>query len=486
MESTATSRNLLIAACALLALCACERRQIGDRGSRDEHPAARQAATDQRADDIGARHRDRSRDFENSSSNDAVRLTVASSHLEPNFAGLHAPDGWVFAALPTSWQSIHPRQEIEKSKLEGKSDHTFGVGSFARRETAEDREYVEVDVAYEIPSLRDHVYLLADGVAYALDEGNEPIEGSIDPNSELVIDKQGEVKDLDLLFLVPDDAEHLALQLLDYSDGHILVPVRGKIKRARGDGRPPKGCIDEKVTENLEIATRSNEFSDAYGRRQAGPGRTFAIVDLVGKSLSRGGGMGNIVEIDPTQYLWVTTDGGFVHYAEACGGTGGRPIRFTPEVFQHQTVAFLIPDTADRLRLGVRERNEVVELDLTELRPKGLPGAMARHTDGDVMEVLFFGSRRQAHQVIVDLGIRPLTEGRGLEIRPSSQFRLVAGERDLRMDAGATGALPHPPPEPFIVPPGTPVRFELAFTTDDTPTDLKVRGFRSETRIGLE
>jgi hypothetical protein len=30
------------------------------------------------------------------------------------------------------------------------------------------------------------------------------------------------------------------------------------------------------------------------------------------------------------------------------------------------------------------------------------------------------------------------------------------------------------------------VRFELAFTTDDTPTGLRVKGFRSETRIELE
>jgi len=480
------SRVFLIAMFALLALCACERRQIGERGAADERSTTRTAVAEERVDDADFERQNHPREAEADSSNEAVLLAVVSSRLESNLAGRHAPRKKVFVALQTSWQNIHPKQEVEKSKLEGKRDHTLGVGGFARRETADDREYVEVDVAYKIPSLRDHVYLLADGVAYALDEGTEPIEGGIDPNSELVIDKQGEVKDLDLLFLVPDDAEHLALQLLDYSYGHILVPVRGKIKRARGDGRPPKGCIDEKATEDLEIATRDIEFSDAYGGRQAGPGRTFAVVDLVGKSLSRGGEMGNVLEIDPTQYLWVTTDGGFMYYAQPCNGTGGGPIRFTPEVFQHQTVAFLVPDTADRLRLGVRERNRVVELDVTERRPKEMPRARAQQTDGDVMEVLFFASRRQAHQVILDLGLRPLAEERGLEIQPSAQFILVAGERELRMDAGATEALPHPPPRPFIVPPGIPVRFELAFTTDDTPTGLRVKGFRSETRIELE
>lgn len=486
LESVA-SRNLLIAMCAVLALGACERRQVGGRGGdAEKRPTAREAVADEREDDADAGRQDRSRVAEEGTSNKAILLAVVSSRLEANFAGSHAPEGKVFVALQTSWQNIHPKQEVEKSKLEGKRDQTRGVGGFARGETAEDQEYVEVDVAYMIPKLHDHVYLLADGVAYALDEGTERIDGGMDPASELLIEKQGEVKELEVLFLVPEDAEHLALQLLDYSYGHVLVPVRGKTKRARGNGRPPKGCIDEKATENLEIATQGIDFSDAYEGLPAGPGRTFAIVDLVGMSLSRGGEVRNIVEIDPTQYLWVTTDGGFMHYAQPYDGTRGRPIRFTPEVFQHQTVAFLIPATADRLRLGVRERNEVVELDVTERRPKEMPRARAVHTDGDVMEVLFFGSRRLANQVILDLGIRPLAKERGLEIQLSAQFMLVAGERELRMDAGATGALPHPPPRPFIVPPGTPVRFELAFTTDDIPTGLRVRGFRSETTIGLE
>jgi hypothetical protein len=476
----------MIAAVAFLFLCACERRQIGERGASDDRSTARTAVAEEGEDDAEAGRQSHAREAEADSSNEAVRLSVVSSRLEATVAGSRAPHGRVFVALQTNWQNIHPKQEVEKSKLEGKRDHTLGVGGFARGETSTDREYVEVDVAYKIPQLRDHVYLLGDGVAYALGEGHERVKRAIDPGSELVIENHGDVRDLELVFVVPERTEHLALQLLDYSYGHVIVPVRGKLRRARGDGRPPKGCVDGKATENLEIATRSVDFRETYGGSQAGTGRTFAVVDIVGKSLSEGGSAKNIVEIDPTQNLWVTADGGFIHYARQSDGARGRPIRFTPEVFQHQTVVFLVPDTADRLRFGMRERNQVVELDLTERRPKEMPRAKATHGDGDVMEVLYFGSRRQAHQVILDLGIRPLAGERGLEIQPSAQFMLVAGARELKMDAGATAALPHPPPKPFVVPPGTPVRFELAFTTDDTPTDLKVRGFRSEAKIGLE
>ena len=484
-NSLRSSTSLMLAACTVLWVGGCERRQIGSRSESSRQPPVREATKDDRTPSTDGERASNAATGGDGSSNKAIRLEVVSESVEASLGGTRAPDGMVFAALQARLCNIHPKQSIEKSKLEGKRDHTQGVGGFARGETAADREYVEVDVAYKIPRLRDHLYLLVDGVAYALAHTTDT-HRAVDPSSEMVIELQGDTKEIELVFAIPEDADHTALQLLDYTNGHVLVPVRGKVKRARGDGRPPKGCIDEKATEDLEIATRDIEFSDAYGGRQAGPGRTFAVVDLAGKSLSRGGEMGNVVEIDPTQYLWVTTDGGFMYYAQPCNGAGGGPIRFTPEVFQHQTVAFLVPDTADRLRLGVRERNQVVELDVTERRPKEMPRARAQQTDGDVMEVLFFSSRRQAHQVILDLGLRPLAEERGLEIQPSAQFILVAGERELRMDAGATEALPHPPPRPFIVPPGTPVRFELAFTTDDTPTGLRVKGFRSETRIELE
>ena len=481
-----SSTGLLIATCAVLYLGGCERRQIANRSAADNRPTAGETPADERGPSSDADRASRSSLGKEGASNQAVELAVASSSLTRNLGGSHAPDGRAFVVLQTRWRNIHPKQEVEKSKLEGQRDHTLGVGGFARGETSADREYVEVDVAYTIPQMRDHVYLLADGVAYALDERTQRVDRGLDPGSELVIEKNDEVRDLGLVFVVPEDTEHLGLQLLDYSYGHVLVPVEGSIKRARGDSHPPKGCVVESETQGLEIATRGIEFRDVYRGDQAGPGRIFAIVDLVGKSLSRGGAMRNIVEVDPTQYLWVTTDGGFMHYAEPCEGARGRPIRFTPEVFQHQTVAFLVPDTADRLRLGVRVQNEVVELDLTERRPREMPKAQSVHTDGEVMEVLYFGSRRQAHQFILDLGIRPLSEERGLEIQPSAQFMLVAGESELSMDSVASAALPHPPPRALIVPPGTAVRFELAFTTEDTPTAVRIRGFRSEATIGLE
>ena len=194
--------------------------------------------------------------------------------------------------------------------------------------------------------------------------------------------------------------------------------------------------------------------------------------------------VGNIVEVDPTRYLWVTFDGGYFAYGEPLAGPSGRLIRFPPQLLLLQEVAFLVDEKAENLALGIRIQNEVVNLQLAG-RPPHLPSPRDRHVDGEVMEVLLFGSRVSGDRVIVDLGLQSLLEDQGVEVQTSAQFLLRAGELDVKPDSSATAALPHPPPEPFILPPGVSVRFELAFTTADVPSALRVRGFRSDGTIAL-
>jgi len=62
---------------------------------------------------------------------------------------------------------------------------------------------------------------------------------------------------------------------------------------------------------------------------------------------------------------------------------------------------------------------------------------------------------------------------------------LKAGGEDIYFDEGATSALFHRPPTPFVVPPQTFVRFELAFETDETPETLYYRGYESERNFDL-
>jgi hypothetical protein len=96
------------------------------------------------------------------------------------------------------------------------------------------------------------------------------------------------------------------------------------------------------------------------------------------------------------------------------------------------------------------------------------------------MEVLLFGMRKEQDKTIIDVGIRSLYDRGGLEIQTKRQFFLLVGEKEYQVDMKASDSLLHHPPQPFVIPPGASIRFELAFDTTDVPTSLRFRGYRSE------
>jgi hypothetical protein len=460
---------ILVAGCFL----ACERREItspriGENGNTSVRSASGPPAGPGGEPDALA------------AANRAVRVEVVSVHEAPGLAELETPEGRAFLMVETRWENVHPRQKVSKSKLEGKADRTMGVGALGRGGGADRDEMVEVDVAYKVPKWIDHVYLAADGVAYPVHERSEKLPGGVAPTGALEIPGHGDVVDAALLFLVPDDARHLALRLFDYGYGNVTVPMRGNERRAIGDGGLPRAALGTAVRADLELATVGFELRDSLGGRPAPEGRRWAVVGLAGKSLSSRGGVGNIVEVEPRGNLWLASDGGFLHTPEP-----RERLRFTPELFQYQELTFAVPASAERFELGVRLSNDVVTLALTDRGPRDMPDPEGRFVDRGVMEVRFLGSRRDGELVVLDLAIVPLAEGRGLEIRPAAQFLLAAGASEVALDSRASGELPHPPPEPFVVPPATPVRFEIAFRTPNAPDALRVRGFEGEGRIDL-
>lgn len=457
----------------LLGLCGCERREIdAPRIGESASPGAEVSSPSpvEEANEPSGR----------GAANEAVRVEVLGIEEAAMLPEIQTPQGRRFVIAKSSWQNILPRQSIAKSKLEGKADRTMGVGGLTRGGGQADEEMVEVDVAYRVPKWGDHVYLLADGAAFPLHPQSAEIQEGVDPAAALEIAEHGEVVTANLLFLAPEGAKDLALRLFDYTYGHVTVPIQGRVRRAVGDGRPPRGALGEAVAGELQLATFGVDLRPEHHGQPAPAGRRWAIVDVAGKSLSRSGGVGNIVEIRPREYLWLVTDGGYLQFAES-----RQAISFTPEIFQHQEVVFSVPSAAERLELGARIGNEVLRLPLSRRAPREIPDATGSHRDGEVMQVELLGTRREGELVVLDLCIRPQAETRGLEIQAAAQFLLEAGSSELRLDPRATAALPHPPPEPFVVPPGTPLRFELAYRTRNTPDALRVRGFKSEGRIEL-
>jgi hypothetical protein len=419
---------------------------------------------------------------EEKASNKAVSVKILNSAIAHEVSEEKASKGRVFVILETEWENIHPKQKVDKDKLEGKTDRTMGVSGLTGKKKKK-TEYVEVDVAYMIEKLFDHAYLVADGLAYPLHEMTESVPDGVALQEPFSIAKQGEKRKAVLVYSIPETAKNLGFQFFDYQYGHVLLPIQGDLKAAKGSGKPPGKVLDQIQANLVEIAAHSVDIQNTYAEQEAPADWEYAVVQLSGKSLS-GKNVKDIVQIEPTEYTWIHTEGGYLYYASAGSTTEEGMIRFTPEVFQNQELAFIIPSSSLPTQLGIRLRNEVYELNLTGIKPKEMPEPVTTHRDGDVMEIMVFGMREENGKVIMDLGIQSLATS-GIEIQRSAQFMLVVDEKRISIEDSLTDELPHRPPSPFIIPPKTFVRFELAFETDVTPTSLYYRGYASENSFEL-
>ena len=419
--------------------------------------------------------------------NKAAKVTVIESGFEKEVASSAAPAGKSFFVLETEWKNIHPKQKITKSQLEGKQDRTMGVGGLmgSGGKSEKKEEMVDADVAYLVPSFLDHAYLLADGETYALDKLTETVPGGVGLKKDFLLPKQGDVKKARFVYLLPDNAKNIAFQFFDYSFGHILIPLKGDLKLAAGAGAAKSKSLGQIKDEFLELSATALDFRADYGEEKAPEGWRCAVVKLSGKSLSGSGSGKAIVQIEPKEYVWLATKNGHIYYSIGGSTTDDGFLRFTPDFFQSQEVAFVVPASEKEFSLGLRVQNRVYALAL------GAPPAtaptiqpLAGHKDGETMEVMLFGARREKGLVILDLGIRSLVMS-GLEIQTEQQFILKAGGKDIFFDKDATNALFHRPPTPFTVPPQTFVRFELAYESASAPEILYYRGFKSEARLAL-
>ena len=423
---------------------------------------------------------------QDSSTNKATKASLTKFSLDAELAGQAAPQGKVYVLLQTEWENIHPKQKVKKSDLEGKPDRTMGVGALREGKKEEKKEdYVDMDVPYVIPNFFDHAYLLADGQTYSLDKLTEVIPGGYALNKDFAIPKLGDRKKVQFVFLVPAEARNMAFQFFDYANGHIQIPVQGDQKLAVGKGAPAGRYLDQIKDSMVEMAAHAVHFQDAYKEEEAPEGWRYAVAELSGKSLAGDTQMGNIIQVEPGENIWVTTKEGYLYYS--CGGSTTEDgfIRFTPEFSQNQEVAFLVPSSIKDYALGIRLQNRVYTLKLDPKYQPEAPKALASHRDGKTMEVFLYGLRKEGENIVLDLGIKSLVKS-GLEIQSDQQFILKGGEEDVYPEETVTQALPHRPPTPFVIPPETFVRFELAYATESVPTTLYYRGYESEQHFDLK
>jgi Mg-chelatase subunit ChlD len=419
--------------------------------------------------------------------NDSVRVELMQVIRDAELAGASAPDGMEAVVLVTRWTNIHPRAQVRKSSLEGKPDRTYGAGRLfsGGGGGAGGEEMVELDVAYKVPKASKHAFLAVGGMALDLNAASTTLPNGVAPGAPFSIARFGESREFRFAYLVPKGANDLAFRLFDYSNGHIDLPVAGDAQAALTGGGPAD-AQDRGNIGGLEIAVTGVEYATEHGGVAAPGGWRFAKVEVYGRSDAKQGGMGAIATIDPTKYAWLTGDGGYVWYGLP-PADGERAVSFTPELFQRRQMVFLVPADAERLRLGLRGGTEVRILKATAESPAPLPPAAVTHADGETLDLALFGLRWEGDRLVADLAVTPKAGAKGVELRLGRQFLIVTGDSEITYEKAVTGKLTRRPPAPAVAPPGTPMRFELAYAlpAGAMPDALRYRGFEGEGRLDL-
>lgn len=338
--------------------------------------------------------------------NKAVRITVTGIEESPQIAGEAAPQGMKFVIVDTRWENIHPKQKVDKDRLEGRRDITMGAGALGwGGGRSKPEAYVEKDVPYQVSRMLDHAFLVGDGLAYGLHPATDKIEGGLPHSAGFSLAQQGEIREARLVYAVPTDTKDLAFQFFDFSYGNVALPIRGEIGATRVASFT---ALATSRSKRLDLVLRSIEFRPSYQGRKAPAGWHYAVTRVGGQSLLGTAASGKILKIRVHDYTWARTRDGYLYYGAGSTTAEGGMLRFTPEIRAYQEIAFLVPAEFQELDLGVRLENDVVWLNMIE---GGLaaPAPLASHRDGDIMDVHVYGMRTEGGRQVVDFGIQSLT-----------------------------------------------------------------------------
>jgi Mg-chelatase subunit ChlD len=417
--------------------------------------------------------------------NKGVRIELLQVLHSDEIAGTPAPPGKEAVVLLTRWTNVHPQQKVARSSLEGGGDRSNGAGGLFSGSGGRE-EMVDMDVVYKIPLPLRHLWLIAGGEAFPLSPESGALPDGMAADKPFGISRLGEEREARMAWFLPKGMADIEFRLFDYENGHVSLPVAGDKKKAESPAQTTR--VDSGKTGELELAVLGLRTVETYAGQKAPGGWRFAVVDLLGKSIAKQNNMGALVFADPSKYVWLTGDGGSLHYGLP-PEDGSGSIVFTPEVASRQSVTFVVPEKESSFSLGIRGRSDVLTLKATSTQPAAIAATTAAWQDAGTLTLGLIGVRRENGITIVDLLATPQSDGKGVEIQTSQQFVLKAGKSEYHPDADLTRRLFRQPPEPFILPPGTSVRFELAFNLPadaPAPSLLRYRGFAGEGNLPLD
>jgi hypothetical protein len=424
-------------------------------------------------------------------SNKTIELRVLGVRTAPSVGGQTAGAGREFVVVDTSWKNIIPLAKVNRKKA---SDRTAGAGSlgFGGGATAKDKAQDEANTTleptkFEIGPLTKHVWLVSDGPrAEVLDvDATREAPGHLGPDS-IGIPALNDVRTGSLVFEAPANSSSLSLLVLDSTNGHLLIPIRGAAPRlASGLG----GVSRSNAAVDLAVTTVN--WTNGPADR---PGTRTLVASLKGISRQEA-----IADIPFGEWSFLQTDQGCIARPESRSESVSRPLspmgRFPPFAASEGQLAFVVPadSKSATLLLRVQQPGGSIDLPVVGNAKPAWPAPEATVTDGDVLKVLKLpgtalpagvpAAPAGSERVALDLVVENLRSGSGIDLQLDQQFRLVTpdGKRiapshdSERAPCSLTGD---------VVPAGTSRRFTLVYDVPPgLPLQFEYRGFTVKSEL---
>jgi Mg-chelatase subunit ChlD len=305
---------------------------------------------------------DQAAEMNASAANRGARLTVHTVALRSSYGNAKpARPGARLLVVDTEWENVIPLTFV-----------------FER----------QVPTEYQVPTLGDHVYVVADGrIAARLRPDADQLPGHV-PVKDFKLPRIGAVIRGNLVFEVPGAARTLELRFYDYAHGHIVVPLVVPTDPPPA-AKPLSAPLKNEV---VEIAPFSFEKAATLGDQKAPAGMTFVSVDLRARStftaeadatafdpkarLGQKTKIGHVADWkESRKYLQLVADGEFAYMPERSSELDEEP-RFLPDVMTGGTVVFLAPADAKSLELRCDFPNAKASTGGAVFRPRGLTLAL--------------------------------------------------------------------------------------------------------------
>jgi hypothetical protein len=282
-------------------------------------------------------------------------------------------------------------------------------------------------------------------------------------------------------FLIPDNASNLAFHFFDFAYGHITIPLKGDIEKAK-KSEQEKSKAPPIRTKQLESNIDGIDTIADYLGQKAPVGWQFKRVRFLGRSMSKRGGRGDIVQLNAQKDLWLQVREGFLYAPQK---VNEKFLRFFPDYLSSTHVIFLVPESEKEVNLIVRAGAKTFSMPVGGKEKLALPKPLSSWKDGDVAQFVLLGKSHHKGKIVLDLVAKNLQKDKGIELSPFRQFQLGAGKKSLKADKKKTESLAHGAKRKMVLPPGVSVRFLLVFSSEKGIASIKYRGIKSNHDISL-